>query len=38
MTEFKKTSGWSKGANNLTQNKRVPEDFVYGWCLSRVVI
>lgn len=28
MTEFKKTSGWSKGANNLTQNKRVPEGFV----------
>ena len=28
MTEFKKTSGWSKGANNLAQNKRVPEGFV----------
>ena len=28
MTEFKKTQGWNKGVNNLSQDKRVPEGFV----------
>lgn len=28
MSEFKKTQGWSKGVNNMAQDKRVPDGFV----------